>query len=101
MIELERAKIYLDMIPDELLGTPNDLVQLLAVMVAKVEELEADAQRLAYTEEELIEASIEIERLVNAHDKERDRSIKYSARIEELEKQLKDALHLLFKSEDE
>ena len=42
MIELERAKIYLDnldMIPDELLGTPNDLVQLLAVMVAKVEEL--------------------------------------------------------------
>jgi hypothetical protein len=68
---------------------------------AKVEELEADAHRLAYTEEELIEASIEIERLVNAHDKERDRSIKYSARIEELEKQLKDALHLLFKSEGE
>ena len=48
MSELERAKKYLDMIPDELRGNPNDLVQLLAAMVAKVEELEHE---LALAEE--------------------------------------------------
>ena len=40
MSEIERAMKYLDMIPDELRGNPNNLVQLLAAMVAKVEELE-------------------------------------------------------------
>ena len=39
MSDLERAKKYLDRIPEELRGSPNDLVQLLAVMVAKVEKL--------------------------------------------------------------
>ena len=63
----------------------NNVHEQYADLQAKVEELEADTQRLAYTEEELIEASIEIERLVNAHDKERDRSRKYQQRIEELQ----------------
>ncbi len=52
MSELKRAKKYLDMIPDELRDNPNVsfeiryLVQLLAAMTAKVEELDIQVESL-------------------------------------------------------
>ena len=58
MSKLKRAKKYLDMIPDELRDNPNVsfeiryLVQLLAAMTAKVEELEG-ANRWIAVEERL------------------------------------------------
>jgi len=45
MTDLERAKKYLDTIPEELRGSPNDLVQLLEAMVTKVNELTAAIQK--------------------------------------------------------
>jgi len=81
--------------------TVSDAEDLIDSLQAKVDALEADAQRLAYTEEELIAASIEIERLVNAHDKERDRSRKYQQRIEELQakvEKLTEALKDIYKA---
>jgi len=110
---LETKVTYIFDVDNEVVGKRTDqkaqrtlnLIERLArekaELQAKVYTLEEQLQQLAYTEEELIEASIEIERLVNAHDKERGRSRKYQQRIEELEKQLKNALHLLFKSEGE
>jgi len=81
--------------------TVSDAEDLIDSLQAKVDALEADAQRLAYTEEELIAASIEIERLVNAHDKERDRSRKYQQRVEELQakvEKLTEALKDIYKA---
>jgi len=63
--DLERAKKYLDMIPEELRGNPNNLVQLLAAMVSKVEKLEGLCAITGVIEREkkYIELQTKVERL--------------------------------------
>lgn len=82
MSELERAKKYLDMIPDELRGNPNDLVQLLAAMVAKVEEQQAEKENVCtnLTNEAL--------RLVDVCNERQAKVEELQAKVEELEHEL-------------